>query len=121
ASASSMPASRSSWMSMPWPTRKSPVQPSPRRVRASSRSSMTATSQPAAFSSSATAEPTRPHPITRTFMVLDPAYPSEVSGCGKLLVEDALREGDDEHLARRAAQHEVDGRREEARLPPPAR
>src|SRR5262245_19814433 len=119
ASASSMPASRSSWRSIPWPTRNSPVQLSPSRPRASWRTSMTATSQPAAFSSSATDEPTRPHPMMRTLMCWIQRSPA--SRHGKLLVEDALREGDDEDLAWGASQHVVDGRREEAGLPPPAR
>ena len=48
ASASSIPAVRSSWMSIPWPTWNSPVQSSPSRPSASSRSSITLTSQPAA-------------------------------------------------------------------------
>jgi hypothetical protein len=64
ASASSMPLSRSSCRSMPWPTTKPPVQFSPSRPRASSFSSRTVTSQPEPFSCRATAEPTRPHPIT---------------------------------------------------------
>ena len=46
ASASSMPASRSSVRSMPCPTRKPPVQCSPSRARASSFSSSAVTSQP---------------------------------------------------------------------------
>ena len=37
------------------------------------------------------------------------------------LLEDALWEGDDEHLARRVLEDVVDGRGEEPRLPPPAR
>src|SRR5581483_8937708 len=37
------------------------------------------------------------------------------------LVEHSLRKGDDEHLARRLAQHVLDRRREEAGLAPPAR
>ena len=53
--------------SMPWPTMNSPVQSSPSRPSASSRSSITVTSQPAARSCFATAEPTRPQPTTITF------------------------------------------------------
>ena len=67
ASASSIPASRRSGRSMPWPTRNSPAQSSPSRPSASSRSSIDETSQPARRSSSATAEPTRPQPTTITF------------------------------------------------------
>ena len=54
-------------MSMPCPTWNSPAQSSPRRPSASSRSSITVTSQPAARRSSATELPTRPHPMTMTF------------------------------------------------------
>ena len=46
--------------------------------------------------------------------------PGQVTG-RLLLVDHVLRERDDDHLARRLPQDEVDGRREEARLPPPAR
>src|SRR5262249_46854799 len=124
ASASSMPAVRRSWMSIPWPTWNSPVQSSPSRPRASSFSSITLTSQPAALSCSETALPTRPHPTTSTFTgsQRSRAAPRAVSSreC-ELLVEHPLRERDDEHLAGRLAQDEVDGRREEARLPAPAR
>ena len=56
-------------MSIPWPTRNPPVQSSPSRPSASSRSSITLTSQPTLRSSSATELPTRPQPITRTFKV----------------------------------------------------
>ena len=52
---------------MPWPTTNPPVQLSPSRPSASSFSSRTVTSQPEPCSSSATAEPTRPHPITIAF------------------------------------------------------
>src|SRR6476659_1818213 len=122
ASASSMPASRSSGRSIPWPTRNSPSQSSPRRPSASSRSSTTETSQPASRSSFATAEPTRPQPTTITFTRPSLAQcPCVSSRGGELLVEYTLREGDDQHLAGRLAQDEVDRGREEARLPPPAR
>ena len=38
-----------------------------------------------------------------------------------VLLEDSVGEGDDEDLARRVSEYEVDGRREEPRLPPPPR
>ena len=69
ACASSIPASRSSFASMPWPTTKPPAQFSPRRESASSRSSTAVTSHPERSSSSATAEPTLPQPITIAFML----------------------------------------------------
>ena len=65
ASASSIPASRSRPVSMPWPTTNAPRQDSPRRERASSFSSTTTTSQPSLWSWSAMVEPTRPQPMTR--------------------------------------------------------
>ena len=46
ASASSIPASRSTSSSMPWPTMKPPLQSSPSRLSASSFSSIAVTSQP---------------------------------------------------------------------------
>src|SRR5439155_18227010 len=82
-----------------------------------SRSSTTVTSQPTDFNSRATAEPTRPEPITITFIS---SQRSRGSGRGKLFVEDPLGESDDQDLAGGAAEDVVDGRREEARLPPPA-
>ena len=61
----------------------------------------------------ATAEPTRPQPITTPSRLMSVSRsPSS---------QHALREGDDQHLARRLAEHVVDGRREEARLAAPAR
>src|SRR5271154_4394397 len=83
---------------------------------------MTLTSQPAPRRSIATALPTRPHPITSTFTrasVAQPALPG--SDDTELLVHHLLREGDDQHLARRLPEDEVDRRREETGLPPPAR
>ena len=71
-----------------------------------------------AVSCSATDEPTRPHPITIAFTL------GRYSGTARsppTPVHDRLGEGDDQDLARRLAEHEVDRRREEARLPPPAR
>ena len=54
-------------MSMPWPRTKPPRQPGPRRWSASSDSSTTDTSQPSLASPFATADPTRPHPMTTAF------------------------------------------------------
>src|SRR5579884_4114276 len=119
ASASSIPASRSSFRSMPWPTTKPPVQLSPSRPRASSFSSRTVTSQPEPCSCSATAEPTRPHPTTSAFTFS--AYSSGALCRRELLVEHRLRERDDQHLARRPPEDVVDRRREEPRLPAPPR
>src|SRR5262245_6466446 len=122
ASASSMPASRRSGRSIPWPTMNSPSQSSPRRPSASSRSSTTDTSQPASRKSFATAEPTRPQPTTITFTRARVAQcPRVALGSGELLVEHALREDDNKDLARRVPQNEVDSRREETRLATPAR
>src|SRR5262249_12530912 len=125
ASASSIPASLRSVRSIPWPTRKPPVQESPRRTRASSFSSITVTSQPDASSCSDTDEPTRPQPITIAFTAAQctPRNGRAVaaSDCGQLLVHHRLREGDDQHLARRPAEDVVDRRREEPGLPAPAR
>jgi len=69
ASASAIPASRSRLTSMPWPTKKPPRHVSPRLARASSRSSMTDTSQPLWSSSSAIDEPTRPQPTIIAFIL----------------------------------------------------
>src|SRR3954454_15300408 len=63
-----MPASRSSFASIPCPTTKPPPQCSPSRDSASSRSSIAVTSHPASSSSSARAEPTLPQPITSAFI-----------------------------------------------------
>ena len=104
------PACSSTVTSIPCPTTNPPRQPGPSRPSASSFSSTTVTSQPSAASPLATAEPTRPHPITTAFTAAA-AYSSNT----------AVGERDDEHLAGRLAQHEVDGRREESRLPSPAR
>src|SRR5579884_1485897 len=113
ASASSIPASRSTSASMPWPTMNEPGQPSPRRVSASSFSSTTVTSQPSRWSSRATDEPTRPQPMTSAFM-------AGLTVARLCLLEHALREGHDQHLGVRLAQDVVDRRREEAGLAPPA-
>ena len=66
-SASSIPASRSTAVSMPWPTMNPPVQSSPRRLRADSFSSMAVTSQPSEAKRFAIVEPTRPQPMTMSF------------------------------------------------------
>src|SRR5205814_2290842 len=104
--------------SMPWPTRKPPGHESPSRPSESSFSSSTVTSQPDSCSCSATVDPTRPHPITIAFTAAE-MYSSPSGGC-ELLVHDALRERDDQHLAGRAAEDVVDGGREEAGLAAPA-
>src|SRR5262245_54308733 len=109
ASASGTPALRRTSESMPCPTRNPPAQRAPRRASASSCSSTAVTSQPSSASSRATADPTRPQPITTSFTASAYAF------------EDTLREGHDEHLAGRVAEHVVHSRREEPRLPPPAR
>src|SRR5687767_8659578 len=96
ASASSMPASWSTLMSIPWPTMKPPGQSSPSRPSASSASSMAVTSQPDLASFFATFEPTRPQPTTIAFT--DSVY------AHGLLFQDALRVGDDHHFARRLAE-----------------
>src|SRR5947209_4407094 len=114
ASASSIPASCSTSASIPCPTMKPPDQSVPRRLSASSFSSTTVTSHPSLASWRATLEPTRPEPITITFMPIRLAQ-----RC--LFLDHALGEGDDEHLAGRLAQDVLDRRREEPRLPPPAR
>src|SRR5439155_73780 len=71
ASASSIPASRSTSASMPWPSTKPPRQFSPSLVSASSFSSTAVTSHPSSASWSATFEPTRPQPMTSAFMRSD--------------------------------------------------
>src|SRR2546422_2093005 len=114
ASASSMPADRSTFTSIPCPTTKPPGQWSPRRARASSFSSIATTSQPTFVSFFATAEPTRPQPTTIAFISdlrlhLRPVF-----------FEDALWIGDHHHLAGSAAQDVVHCGTEEARLAPPA-
>ena len=68
ASASSIPAARRMSMSIPCPTMKPPVQPVPSRFSASSFSSTTETSQPSRSSCFAIDDPTRPQPITNTFI-----------------------------------------------------
>ena len=72
ASASATPARSSTVTSMPCPTTNPPRQPAPSRASASSSSSTTVTSQPSAASPFATAEPTRPHPITTAFTAAQP-------------------------------------------------
>jgi len=67
ASASSIPASRSTAVSMPWPTMNPPVQFSPRRLRADSFSSTAVTFHPSEANRLAMVEPTRPQPITMSF------------------------------------------------------
>src|SRR6185369_11202656 len=108
ASAAAAPARSSTSSSIPWPT-TNPPRHSPRRASAVSSSSTHVMSQPSPASSFATDDPTRPQPMIIAFMRL------------RLLVEHAVGERDDEHLARRVAQDVVDGRREEPRLPAPAR
>src|SRR5690348_13713948 len=117
ASASSMPARRRTSMSMPWPSTKPPAQLSPSRPRASSFSSTAVTSQPSRSSCRAMFEPTRPQPITNAFISLTLPH------ClvHAVFLHDALREGYDEHLAGCFAQDVLDCRREESRLPAPAR
>ena len=83
ASASSMPASRSTSESMPCPTTKPPVQFSPSRWSASSFSSTAQTSQPSACNAFALAEPTRPQPMTTAFTA---------AGWPSILLEHVLRE-----------------------------
>src|SRR5438874_5672778 len=112
ASVSSMPASRSTSTSIPWPTTNAPAQLEPSREMASMFSSITATSQPSERSSRAIEEPTLPQPMIRAFI--------PVQRSSLLLLERSLREGDDEHLGGRLAKDVLDGRREEARLPAPA-
>ena len=121
ASASSMPASRRSVVSMPWPTMNPPAQSSPSRPSASSLLVDDVPPSPLAASSIATVEPTRPQPMTITFTRFSVARCRARSCRRRLLVEHALRERDDQHLARGLPEHVVDRRREEARLAPPAR
>src|SRR5580765_3743335 len=104
ASASGTPARRRISASIPWPTMNPPAQRGPSRASASSFSSTAVTSQPSSASSRATAEPTLPHPITTSFMT------------SEYVLEHALREGDDQDLARRGAEDVVDRRREECGL-----
>src|SRR5439155_25829696 len=63
--------------------------------------------------------------VDRSFQTHAPAKPARaddgVASDASDLFEDALREGDDQHLRRRLAQYVLDGRREEARLPAPPR
>src|SRR3954449_5089791 len=113
ASASSIPASRRTSVSMPCPTRNRPGQFSPSRESASSFSSITVTSQPSFWSWSAMVEPTRPQPMINAFTKSDYSPASSF--------EHPLREGDDQHLGVRLAEHVVDRRREEPRLAAPAR
>src|SRR6187200_1802294 len=137
ASASARPASSSTVTSIPCPTTKPPRQVGPRRPSASSSSSTTVTSQPSAARPLATAEPTRPHPMTTPLTAAQPTPPTPPAaghfrpansasvtadgGPATSVFEHSVGERDDEHLARRAAKDEVDGRREEAGLAPPAR
>ena len=99
---------------MPWPTMNAPGQLSPRRESASSFSSTTVTSQSSRLSWSAIVEPTLPQPMISAFMC-------DRSVARSYRFERPLREGDDQDLGRRLPQDVVDGRREEARLAPPAR
>src|SRR6266508_1226699 len=148
ASASSMPASRSTLTSIPCPTTNPPGQWSPRRASASSFSSMATTSQPLFVSFFATADPTRPQPTMIAFIRSDytgayrlSAVPKADVGRGfggtrtvhqlsglitsrkrdVFLLQHTLRIRDHHHLGRRLAQHVVHRRAEEPGLPPPAR
>src|SRR3989440_4385799 len=114
ASASSIPASRSTSASMPWPSTKPPRQFSPSLVSASSFSSTAVTSQPSSASWSATFDPTRPQPITNA--LTGSGYLRRLEYRFLFFLEDALRKCDYEHLARRLLEHVLDRRREEARL-----
>ena len=104
---------------MPWPTTNAPGQDSPSRESASSFSSTTVTSQPSLWRLSAMVEPTLPQPMTSAFMrprvaraERSVAQASSSTPCGKATIRTS---------AGRLAQDVVDGRREEARLAPPAR
>src|SRR4051794_32758547 len=137
ASASSIPARRRTSMSIPWPSTKPPAQWSPRRPRASSFSSTAVTSHPSRSSWRAMLEPTRPQPITNAFMwvtlalrqTVVPAKPhdlfsgiaSDALGLRAVFLHHAFRKGHHEHLAGCLAQDVLDRRREETRLPAPAR
>src|SRR6266511_1471908 len=148
ASASSMPASRSTLTSIPCPTTNPPGQWSPRRASASSFSSMATTSQPLFVSFFATADPARPQPTMIAFIRSDytgayrlSAVPKADVGRGfggtrtvhqlsglitsrkrdVFLLQHTLRIRDHHHLGRRLAQHVVHRRAEEPGLPPPAR
>src|SRR3954452_24630502 len=119
ASASSMPASRRMALSMPWPRTKPPVQFSPRRLRADSFSSTAVTSHPSEANRLAIVEPTRPQPMTMSFIALSVARRSTPRLLG-VPSEGPLWEGDDQYLARRLLQDVVDSEREHAGLPAPA-
>jgi hypothetical protein len=67
-SASSTPASSSTFASMPWPSTSGWRQSGPSRLRFSSSSSITVTSQPSSARVRARVAPTRPHPITIAFI-----------------------------------------------------
>jgi hypothetical protein len=69
ASASSIPALWRISVSIPWPTTNPPGQFAPSRLRASSFSSITVTSQPSDWRSFAIEEPTRPLPMMTTFTI----------------------------------------------------
>src|SRR6266516_6038792 len=116
ASASSMPASRRTLTSMPCPTTKPPGQWSPRRASASSFSSIATTSQPTFVSFFATEDPTLPQPTTIAFISVLRLHLLRQS---EVFFQDALRIGDDHHLARGPAKNVVDGRAEEPGLAPP--
>src|SRR5262249_41956181 len=113
ASASSIPASRRTSTSIPWPSTKPPRPFSPSRVSASSFSSTAVTSQPSSASWIATFDPTRPQPITKALTGSGYLRRFEFR-CLLIFLEDALRERDHEHLARRLLEHVLDRRREEA-------
>src|SRR5262249_28112691 len=105
---------------MPWPTTNPPVQEEPRRLSASSFSSLAVTAQPSASTRLATLEPTRPQPMMIAFT--SSAYRgNRVWQLASILFEDALRKCHDEDFAGRSAEHVLDRRREEPRLPAPAR
>src|SRR5436190_10903778 len=113
ASAPIAPAASRMSLSIPCPTTKPPFQ-APSRERAFSSSSTHVTSHPSSASFFATAEPTRPQPMIT-------ACKTGRSVAFRGLLERALGERYDEHLAGGVAQDVVHRRREEPGLPTPAR
>ena len=113
ASAVSMPARTRYPPPLRGRRRTPPFQHAPSRASASAFSSTVVTSQPSSASCCATAEPTRPHPMTTAF--IDERSP-RVMRSHRM----PFGEGHDEHLARGVAHDVVDGRREEPRLAAPA-
>src|SRR5947209_6797410 len=122
ASASSIPASRSTSTSMPCPTTKPPDQWSPRRASASSFSSIATTSHPLLVSFFATAEPTLPQPTTIAFISELRLHGRRCGSCPQLAVlfEDSLRVGDHHHFGGRPPKDVIHGRAEEPGLTAPA-